>query len=135
MLCTSLDVRDVMICLTTAVVVMNMRCRINVNKKSILQLHAADLPSTWTYDDIKFMRFKTIEWSFDTPMERQILIPMPEGNYIVWRLLQNPYRFEMEQVESPKTAMYKTDFRELHEAFHELEAKYNTLLRCVSDDD
>ena len=101
-------------------------------KTTGLQLCAADLPEKWDISMLPHLEYAATEWRFDKNTTRHVVIKMPDGNYLIWRLLQNPYRFEMEQVTNPTTVPESKLFRDLHMAFHELEAKYQTLIRLVA---
>jgi len=105
------------------------------NGKTNLEFYAAELPDTWTVDVLDDLEYKAVEWSFESTKNRQIVIKMPDGNYLIWRLLQDPFRFEMEPVTNPKTLPESKLFRDLHMAFHELEAKYMTLVKLIAGEE
>ena len=123
---------DMLLVLTTASIV--KKASSLDSGHASLQINAAQLPQYWNVDTLDNLKYGFMEWSFTTDQERQAVIRMPNGNFLIWRLLQNPFRFEMEPVSNPKTLPETKLFRELHTAFHELEAKYNILINCVSGD-
>ena len=140
---------DILLILTTAALVKTMTTKsiqeklyhsgeqtnIHPKKTTGLQMIAAELPAKWDsaqIDVLEDLNYEQIEWRFDKKQQRQIVMKMPDGNYLIWRLLQNPYRFEMEPITNPKTLPESKLFRDLHLAFHELEAKYKTLVRVVA---
>ena len=112
--------------LTTASIV--HKVKLTNTEKASLHINAAKLPLHWNIDTLDNLKYEFMDWSFDTGQERQVVIRMPDGNFLIWRLLQNPFRFEMEPVSNPKALPETKLFRELHTAFHELDAKYNILL-------
>ena len=74
------------------------------------------------------LQYEPYEWNFRDQNQESVVVKMPGRTYIIFRM--DP-EFKLEVVSPP--ADKNTQLQKMHAAFHELDLKYQTLLRWAQN--